>query len=272
MTPKEREDAAKLLELIGSSCPKTARDHDHAWRDCPRCAMVEELEQRGSLARRLLLSAAAALRETRETRLPDCPDCGAAVLGYTDQHGVEGAVCHGCTREFFKKSPVPAAPTVYLETAATTVFYEPPASEPMKVRFIPAPSRRYRPKEPPAPADTADAWLRRYVWLKHGCEYPALYGDDGEMQCSPCGMDFRRATREELERWAQRRMVDAIKSAPAATPTDTCEWTSDEDDSSWQTSCGRDWQFIDDGPVENKMQFCMGCGKPVSVQPKEPTR
>lgn len=33
--------------------------------------------------------------------------------------------------------------------------------------------------------------LRRLLWIRHGCPINALYGDDGEMQCSECGIDFR---------------------------------------------------------------------------------
>ena len=33
--------------------------------------------------------------------------------------------------------------------------------------------------------------LRYLLWLHHG--HDRLYGDDGEMQCSQCGMDFKRA-------------------------------------------------------------------------------
>lgn len=32
--------------------------------------------------------------------------------------------------------------------------------------------------------------LRRLLWLRHGCD--GLYGDDGEMQCARCSIDFRR--------------------------------------------------------------------------------
>ncbi len=34
--------------------------------------------------------------------------------------------------------------------------------------------------------------LRRMLWLRHGCALSALYGDDGEMQCSECRIDFLR--------------------------------------------------------------------------------
>ena len=36
--------------------------------------------------------------------------------------------------------------------------------------------------------------LREMLWLRHGCEVGTLYGDDGEMQCSHCMIDFRRDT------------------------------------------------------------------------------
>jgi len=32
--------------------------------------------------------------------------------------------------------------------------------------------------------------LRYLLWLRHGCD--GLYGDDGEMQCAACAIDFKR--------------------------------------------------------------------------------
>lgn len=34
--------------------------------------------------------------------------------------------------------------------------------------------------------------LRQELWLRHGCPFPALYGDDGEMSCNACMIDFKR--------------------------------------------------------------------------------
>jgi len=34
--------------------------------------------------------------------------------------------------------------------------------------------------------------LRKMLWLRHGCEIYELYGDDGELQCSKCMIDFKR--------------------------------------------------------------------------------
>ena len=41
--------------------------------------------------------------------------------------------------------------------------------------------------------------LRRMLWLRHGCPQPFLYGDDGEMQCHQCGIDFKRTPAKEIE-------------------------------------------------------------------------
>lgn len=42
-----------------------------------------------------------------------------------------------------------------------------------------------------------------------------------------------------------------------------CEWTYDEHDSKWDSSCGDAWMFCDGGPTENGVKFCQSCGKPV---------
>lgn len=42
--------------------------------------------------------------------------------------------------------------------------------------------------------------LRKLLWLHHGCPFRALYGDDGEMQCSWCQIDFKRLPAEAIER------------------------------------------------------------------------
>lgn len=40
--------------------------------------------------------------------------------------------------------------------------------------------------------------IRKALWLNHGCSGAALYGDDGELQCNNCMLDFRRMDRDEL--------------------------------------------------------------------------
>ena len=41
--------------------------------------------------------------------------------------------------------------------------------------------------------------LRRRLWINHGCHSSALYGDDGEMQCGKCLLDFKRASVKYLD-------------------------------------------------------------------------
>lgn len=34
--------------------------------------------------------------------------------------------------------------------------------------------------------------LRKLLWVNHNCPFHGRYGDDGEMQCHVCGVDFKR--------------------------------------------------------------------------------
>lgn len=45
----------------------------------------------------------------------------------------------------------------------------------------------------------------------------------------------------------------------------TCEWSHNDDDGFWETSCGEAWRFDDGGPKENSMNFCHGCGKTLRI-------
>jgi hypothetical protein len=44
----------------------------------------------------------------------------------------------------------------------------------------------------------SDKHLRKLLWLRHGCPISALYGDDGEMQCPVCKIDFLRDSPEKI--------------------------------------------------------------------------
>ena len=56
--------------------------------------------------------------------------------------------------------------------------------------------------------------LRRLLWLHHG--HSRLYGDDGEMQCSECPLDFKRdpveriSTVIELRNFAQQYLSKEV--------------------------------------------------------------
>lgn len=55
--------------------------------------------------------------------------------------------------------------------------------------------------------ESEEQLLRKLLWLRHGCPVIQLYGDDGEMQCGTCGIDFVRATAETIQsiwRWTSK--------------------------------------------------------------------
>jgi len=53
--------------------------------------------------------------------------------------------------------------------------------------------------------------LRKMLWLAHGSLGHCLYGDDGEMQCNTCFIDFKRSTIEEIENRMQDILFDSFK-------------------------------------------------------------
>ena len=48
----------------------------------------------------------------------------------------------------------------------------------------------------------------------------------------------------------------------------TCEWREvDEFDcTTWESGCGQKWEFMCDGPVENNVKYCHGCGGLIALQ------
>ena len=62
-----------------------------------------------------------------------------------------------------------------------------------------------------------NARLRELLWFNHGhTDSPMLYGDDGEMQCNTCMIDFKRDSVEEIERKIieyNQRMYLKVKQA-----------------------------------------------------------
>lgn len=52
--------------------------------------------------------------------------------------------------------------------------------------------------------------LRQLLWLRHGCQ--GLYGDDGEMQCGQCMLDFKRDSVEKIsQRFTEQGLKQALK-------------------------------------------------------------
>lgn len=53
-----------------------------------------------------------------------------------------------------------------------------------------------------------ESTLRRLLWAHHG--HDALYGDDGELQCHSCGLDYLRASALDIDaRWAEMDLLAA---------------------------------------------------------------
>lgn len=73
----------------------------------------------------------------------------------------------------------------------------------------------------------AEAETRRCLWLAHG--HDGIYGDDGEMQCALCGVDYKRdelrsvlvaATRARAEKAERER--DEARGLVGACPCGEC--------------------------------------------------
>lgn len=58
---------------------------------------------------------------------------------------------------------------------------------------------------------------------------------------------------------------EVINIPPEEKEKTTCKWTRDDYTSSWGAECGLKWDFMNDGPTENKMNFCPRCGRKVVV-------
>src|SRR6266436_9040792 len=63
--------------------------------------------------------------------------------------------------------------------------------------------------------------LRQQLWLSHGCD--ALYGDDGEMQCGRCYIDFKRDTWEQIAKQFARALAERLATSRVGA-CDVC-WT-----------------------------------------------
>lgn len=53
-----------------------------------------------------------------------------------------------------------------------------------------------------------DMKLRRTLWLRHG--HLGLYGDDGEMQCSKCRLDYLRDSLDAIETRLREQAQQAL--------------------------------------------------------------
>ena len=90
--------------------------------------------------------------------------------------------------------------------------------------------------------------------------------EDGELRY----MTGRKAPAYDCELYAmpdgKRAPVLFTAPQPVAREPLTCEWTHNDDDGYWDTSCGKAWRFDDGGPKENNMNFCHCCGKTLRIK------
>nr|DAM52113.1 MAG TPA: NTP-PPase-like protein [Caudoviricetes sp.] len=80
---------------------------------------------------------------------------------------------------------------------------------------------------------------------------------------SPAVQDGSKPKSELLQR-AEKIAEDAAALVERVGGA-TCEWSFDGQEHSWNGKCGASWLFFEDGPNENRMRFCPGCGKPVLI-------
>lgn len=60
--------------------------------------------------------------------------------------------------------------------------------------------------------------LRELLWLRHGCPPFVLYGDDGEMQCTKCLIDFKRYSIDQIkERFESLSKIELLKKEQPCT-------------------------------------------------------
>lgn len=73
-----------------------------------------------------------------------------------------------------------------------------------------------------------------------------------------------------VKMWLREAIESAIAQwgtpQPVVREPLTCEWTHNDDDGYWDTSCGKAWRFDDGGPKENNMNFCHCCGKTLRIK------
>ncbi|WP_313824064.1 hypothetical protein [Leclercia sp.] len=69
-----------------------------------------------------------------------------------------------------------------------------------------------------------------------------------------------------------RAMLAAAPQLPGNEPStapSSCTWHCEEEINNWHADCGYQFQFMEDGPEENGVNFCPKCGKSVAISETE---
>lgn len=121
---------------------------------------------------------------------------------------------------------------------------------------------------PPAPVSVPEGVLKSLLPDVEKSEF--WFEHDGKILFE--GVKFNNAVFDAC----QAAMLQGAEPSPATDNTaqqfealatsnaHDCLWSYDSHQGTWHGKCGVYWVFMDDGPDENGMKFCPGCGKPVA--------
>lgn len=73
--------------------------------------------------------------------------------------------------------------------------------------------------------------------------------------------------REELDRREAQAKEDFRRKL--LNSPDYCKWEHDQIYDMWDTDCEQAFQFISDGPKENKFGFCPYCGRRIIIEKED---
>lgn len=122
---------------------------------------------------------------------------------------------------------------------------------------------------PPAPVSVPEGVLKSLLPDVEKSEF--WFEHDGKILFE--GVKFNNAVFDAC----QAAMLQGAEPSPATDNTaqqfealatsnaHDCLWSYDSHQGTWHGKCGVYWVFMDDGPDENGMKFCPGCGKPVAT-------
>lgn len=206
-TPDSRDrDAARRIAREHS------KDYDHEMDEVSISLLAEDIEAALSTARReggaekhaLLLTSARELLALLRDKWA-CPDADAMTLYL-------GSILAGIAEEWNKNPP---------ENGFTHALDFPGIGRlQIDIRKIEGKSVAeslldvtQRLEDAERKARALEHKLREALWYRHGCT-AALYGDDGEMQCNACFIDFKRMSIDEIETRLLKLAIEAAAKEP----------------------------------------------------------